>query len=57
MNLCRKCINEKLYYKEEYIAGEIEKWLCKSCNTLFNVPIEIVRDFDEAEEVVAESIE
>ena len=51
MNICKKCINEKLYYQEEYIAGEIETWLCKSCETLFYVPIEIIREFDEAEEV------
>jgi len=51
MNICKKCINEKLHYHEDYISCEIEVWHCKSCDTLFNVPIEIVRDFDEAEEV------
>ena len=51
MNICKKCINEKLHYQADYIGGEIETWWCKSCDTLFNVPIEIVRDFDEAEEV------
>tara|TARA_R110002050_G_scaffold94903_1_gene197655 strand:- start:130 stop:291 length:162 start_codon:yes stop_codon:yes gene_type:complete len=51
MNICKNCINEKLHYHEDYISCEIEVWHCKSCDTLFNVPIEIVRDFDEAEEV------
>ena len=46
-----KCPNGKAHCDMEYVDGngiDWETWSCAQCNQAFEVPIEIVRNFDEA---------
>tara|TARA_Y100000401_G_scaffold111527_1_gene109876 strand:+ start:23 stop:235 length:213 start_codon:yes stop_codon:yes gene_type:complete len=40
---------DNIDYIEDVIGGEIELWGCKDCKKSFQVSIEIVRDFANAE--------
>lgn len=44
-------IIERLNYVEETYAGEIETWYDPITDTLYHVPIKIVRDWDNSEEL------
>ena len=44
----------RLEFFEETYAGEIETWIDPVTNTYYHVPIEIVRDFDNIEELFKE---
>lgn len=49
-----KCPNGKAHCDMEYVDGngiDWETWSCTQCNRAFEVPIEIVRNFDEAVEL------
>ncbi len=51
---CPKCKTGVLVYGHDEIGGEVEYHYCnnfKSCNAEFFVDIEIVRDFDNMQEV------
>ena len=49
---CPECkAADALKYAEDYLGGEIETWHCTKCRARFLVPIEIVRDFDGAENI------
>ena len=49
-----KEIIARLEFFEETYAGEIETWIDPVTNTYYHVPIEIVRDFDNIEELFKE---
>ena len=49
MEECKNCDGALAYMSGDGV--EVESWVCIKCDTLFEVPIQIVRVWAEAEEV------
>ena len=52
---CPKCCKDNLTYVGDNCTGEIEDWHCMSCDTFYEVDIEIKRHFNNIREVRYES--
>jgi hypothetical protein len=55
MEKCPKCCKDNLTYVGDNCTGEIEDWHCMSCDTFYEVDVEIKRDFNNMREVQYES--
>ena len=49
---CPKCNEDDLRYQRDIATGELEEWHCESCESEYEVGVNIVRHFENMREVV-----
>ena len=52
VQVCPKCNEDELRYQRDIATGEVEEWHCESCESEYEVGVNIVRHFENMREVV-----